>query len=48
LRTPIAKLGSFLAREAEAANPTAPFAMARAPVTAAVPNGTPVPLAEPQ
>ncbi|MDT0263627.1 slipin family protein [Jatrophihabitans lederbergiae] len=59
LMTTIAELGSFLAREAAAANPTAPSAptaplvTAAAPLTAAAPgaaaaNGTPVPLGKPR
>ncbi len=53
LMTTIAELGSFLAREAAAANPTAPLVTAAAPLTAAAPgaaaaNGTPVPLGKPR
>jgi regulator of protease activity HflC (stomatin/prohibitin superfamily) len=43
LMTTIAELGSFLAREAAAANPTAPLITAGASIAAPVANGTPPP-----
>jgi regulator of protease activity HflC (stomatin/prohibitin superfamily) len=46
LMTTIAELGSFLAREAAAANPTAPPATPVAAAAAGATNGTPVPLAK--
>jgi regulator of protease activity HflC (stomatin/prohibitin superfamily) len=46
LMTTIAELGSFLAREAAAANPTAPPATPVAAAVAGAKNGTPVPLAK--
>jgi hypothetical protein len=46
LMTTIAELGAFLAREAAAANPTAPLTTGGTSVAPAVTNGTPLPLAE--